>query len=398
MAADVVESDESLRIDRLTAEFADPATEQDYRDFISARRVRDTQTALYLAAVFYLAFAVTDYMAMHGDSEYGVVLSLRLAICAFGLSMAKLAPRFADQLVNGAIPSLVTAAAMAVFLYLTFLRSFQIGWHGMAMMTMLYGSYVFIPNRYPAALLIGVVSSMVFLGLSSALFQLDIPELARLFTLIVVTNVLGAMASYRISRIMREEYREHVVLRVANQRLHDSYAERLRLEDALRRKAEIDDVTGVANRSAFFEGIERLSNQGGGLPTPMCLLLLDIDYFRQINGTYGHLRSDGVLRAVVAVCHSLLAKDQTIARIGGEEFVVLLPGVELAQAGHLAERIREECARSPVAMGDVFVHFTVSIGVVHHRGGESFNMMLRRVDEAAAAAKFKGRNRIEVVA
>jgi diguanylate cyclase (GGDEF)-like protein len=239
---------------------------------------------------------------------------------------------------------------------------------------------------------------MVFLGLSSALFQLTLPELARLSTLIVVTNVLGAMASYRISRIMREEYREHLVLRGANRRLQESYAERLRLEDALRRKAEIDDVTGIANRSTFFEDIERLSIQDGGLPTPLSLLLLDIDYFRQINGTYGHLRSDGLLRALVSVCQSLLAKGQTIARIGGEEFVVLLPGVELAEAGHLAERIREECARTPVAMGDVFVHFTVSIGVVHHRGGEAFNMMLRRVDEAVAAAKFKGRNRIEVVA
>lgn len=391
-------AEEVLRIDRLTAEFMHDITEREFRRFIRNRWVRVTRMAIVIAAIFYLVFAITDLMAMHETQGYFVVLSLRLAICGFGLTLAWLAPRYSDRLVDGTLPSLLVVVAMAAFLTLTFMRPYTVGWHGMAMMAMLFGVYVFIPNRYLPALLTGLVSSLVFLAVATLKFDMTLAEWARLFTLIAVTNILGAMTSFRMSRMLREEYREHVVLKEANLALHISYDERLRLEDALRQKAEVDEVTGVVNRSTFFENVEAMLNNVDTLPSPLSVLLLDVDYFRQINGTYGHLRSDEVLRALVSVCRSLLSEGQTIGRIGGEEFVMLLPGVALLEAGHLAERIREECMRTPVAMGDIDVHFTVSIAAVLYRPGEPFNATLRRADEGVAAAKFRGRNRIEVVA
>lgn len=393
-----MEIDESLRIDRLTAEFARPQTEQDFRLFIRDRWAKDTRFAIYIAAVFYLAFAITDYMAMHGQAQYLIVLSIRLSVCILGLAFAYVADRYADRLVNGILPTLFELVAMAAFITLTFMRPYAIGWHGMSMMIMLYGAYVFIPNRFPAVVLVGVSSSVAFLSAATFTLELGLDEFARLFVLLVVTNVLAAMANYRQSKLMREEYREHVVLKCANARLQSSIDERLRLEKALRQRAEIDDVTGIANRSAFFEHVnKRLAGEEGG-NEPLSALLLDIDYFRQINGTYGHVRSDEVLRALVSVCRSKLEKGQMMARLGGEEFVVLLPGVELADARNLAEEILEECQRTPVAMGDVYVHFTVSIAVVLHRGGEPFSATLRRADETMAAAKYRGRNRVEVLA
>jgi diguanylate cyclase len=127
----------------------------------------------------------------------------------------------------------------------------------------------------------------------------------------------------------------------------------------------------------------------------LSLLQIDVDYFRQFHATYGHLRSDEVLKALVAVAETLLSGDQYLARLGGEEFIVLLPGTGQDEAVRMAERIRAECQRTPVAMYDVTVHFTVSIGVVQYRQGESLDVLFRRADEAKAVAKYKGRNRVE---
>ncbi len=101
----VGEAAEALRIDRLTAEFFYPETERDFREDIRARRVRDTRLVIFLAAVFYLAFASTDYLAMGRSEDYSVVLATRASICAAGLITAFILPKYWRQLVNGVIPA-----------------------------------------------------------------------------------------------------------------------------------------------------------------------------------------------------------------------------------------------------------------------------------------------------
>jgi diguanylate cyclase (GGDEF)-like protein len=215
--------------------------------------------------------------------------------------------------------------------------------------------------------------------------------------LLAVTNVLGGMTNYRLSRLMREEYREHSILKRANQRLHVEMEERARLEEALRRRAELDDATGVPNRSTFFANVDIILLRAEQAREPLSVLIIDVDYFKQINVTYGYMSSDEVLKALVAACNAFLGERHYLARLGGEEFVVLLPGMDLVAGAKMAEQIRAECQRTPVAMGEVNVHFTVSIGVVQYQADEPAKTALRRADAAMAAAKFKGRNRVEAV-
>ncbi len=385
----------AFRIDRLSAEFLNLETEWRFREYIKDSRIRDTRLAIFIAALFYLFFALTDFLGMQGSGNYLVVLLTRMAICAVGLSAAFIAPRSWQHLVNGVIPSLVSGSAMAAFLAITFLRPYSIGWHGMSMMAMLLGVYVFIPNRFLAVLLIGITASLAFVSLAVTQLDLQFNELARLMTLLVVTNILGAMTNYRLSRLMREEYRDHAILKNANRRLEVEMEERARLEAVLRHRAEEDEVTDVPNRRTFFARAEACLSEADQSQEPLSILVMDIDYFRQINGTYGHVRSDEVLKALVMVCKSLLGSRHCLARLGGEEFAIMLPGVDLAGAVELAERIRAECQRTPVAMDDVNVHFTISLGVVQHRSGEPMRVALRRADDAMAAAKYKGRNRVE---
>jgi diguanylate cyclase (GGDEF)-like protein len=392
----VEELAESLRIDRLTAEFYYPETEGDFRLYVHESRIRDTRLAIALSAVFYLAFAISDYLVMQGSGDYLVVLTLRVAVCSIGIAAVLLSKRYWRHLVNGMIPTFVVGFALAAFLGSMTLVPLQYGVHGMGMMIMLLGVYVFIPNRFVLALATACVASVVFAVLLSALFKLTAGEAATLTAMLTVINVLGAMTSYRLSQMMREEYRDQAIVRMSHRKLKIEMDERLRLEDVLRQRAEVDDVTGVANRRVLFERAEEMlaaANAGAG---PLSVLLLDVDYFRQINGTYGHLRSDEVLKALVSVCNSLLGKGQYLARLGGEEFIVLLPGSDSREAVDTAERIRAECQRTPVAMDDVIVHFTISVGVAQYRPGDSFHVTLRRADEATAVAKYKGRNRVEV--
>lgn len=394
--AEVDELAESLRIDRLTAEFYYRETEQDFRHYIRDNRIRDTRQAITLAAFFYLAFAITDFMVMHGQDNYLLVMMLRVVVCAVGIGAVIIGQKYWWHLLSGLIPTLVVGFALGAFLISTMIVPLQFGVHGMGMMVMLLGVYVFIPNRYILSLAVATVASLFFVVVVVSRYDLNLGAVATLSALILVTNVLGGMTAYRLSRLMREEYRDHATLRVSHQKLKIAMDERLRLEEVLRRRADIDEVTGAPNRSALFEHAEKMLAWANEGTRPLAVLLCDVDYFKQFNGTYGHLRSDEVLKAMVAVTDALLVGDQYLARLGGEEFLILLPGSDPQEAARLAERIRAECQRTPVAMGDVSVHFTISIGVVQYRHGDSLNVTLRRADEAMSAAKYKGRNRVEV--
>lgn len=392
------ELSDAFRIDRLTAEFIFPDTEQEFRSYSRASRVRDTRQAITLAALFYLMFALTDFLVMGAGRDYLLVLGNRLGVCAVGLVAAYLCGRYWQQLVNGLIPTVVVATALAAFIVKALMVPLDYGVHGMGMMAMLLGVYVFIPNRFISALAVAVPASVGFLLVVLLHYGLPLGPTATLMALLLVTNVLGAMVAWRMSIMVREEYCNTAVLKAANQRLVSEVEERQRLEDALRQRAAQDETTGVANRSSFFEMAERLVRRSEEKQRPLSLVLIDVDYFKQLNGTYGHMRGDDVLKSLVEVCRATMAPGQELARFGGEEFVLLLPDTHLADAARLADRVRAECQRMPVTFADVTIHFTVSVGVVQRRTNEAINVLLRRADEAVSAAKYKGRNRVEAAA
>lgn len=387
---------DAYRIDRLTAEFLFPDTEAAFRRSIRETWVRQTRMAIVMAALFYLMFVFTDWVVMRGNPDYFLVMMDRFVVSLVGLSVAYFAPAIWRQMVNGRAPTLVVAVGMAGFVWKALLVPLEFGVHGMGMMAMLLGVYVFVPNRFLNALVVSLAASAGFLLVAVSHFDLSLGQILTLIALLVVTNMLGAMVAWRTSMALRTAFCDQAVLRAANDRLEREAEERRRLEGELRHRADHDDTTGVANRAAFFEAGARLCAEAEEAGRAIALVLLDVDYFKQLNGTYGHLRGDDVLRALVGVCAEVLRQPYYLARFGGEEFVVVLPGLALAEAAAVAERLRAECQRTPVLIADVAIHFTVSAGVAERRPGESLNVLLRRADEALFAAKYQGRNRVEV--
>jgi diguanylate cyclase (GGDEF)-like protein len=167
-----------------------------------------------------------------------------------------------------------------------------------------------------------------------------------------------------------------------------------RNERTLQALASTDVLTGLANRRQFenllLAEVSRLSRAGGVLS----LAVLDVDHFKQVNDTFGHSGGDQALVHVAQIVQAQLRSHDTLARIGGEEFAVLLPETDLRAACAVAERFRAALARQGFALNGKERTVTISVGVVDIHPGSDPDRGLQRADEALYRAKAEGRNRV----
>lgn len=165
---------------------------------------------------------------------------------------------------------------------------------------------------------------------------------------------------------------------------------------ALAEQAITDPLTHLKNRRAFFqEGKDRLAlSQRAN--TPLSVMLLDLDDFKGVNDTYGHRAGDQVLLAVAELLARLSRSVDTVARVGGEEFAIILPGTNRQGAVVLAERIRGALEQAAFAVGSARVPLTVSIGIAASDAdpADSIDTLLHAADRRMYVAKQSGRNRV----
>ena len=183
-----------------------------------------------------------------------------------------------------------------------------------------------------------------------------------------------------------------------NQREIDGLRDEVR---RARQESMVDPLTGLANRRAFDQRLATCLTAAELVPGPArpCVLMADLDNFKQINDSYGHGFGDQVLRAVAQVFKALVAEPQLAARVGGEEFAVLLPAATLEQARQLAEKLRATVAASRIrrkGQEDVITRVTVSLGVAEFAGGDSPAALMENADRALYASKTAGRDRVSL--
>ncbi len=171
------------------------------------------------------------------------------------------------------------------------------------------------------------------------------------------------------------------------------------LEEELRRLSVTDDLTGLYNQRFFYATLSREVEAARRYGTPLAMLLLDLDHFKQYNDTYGHLEGDRVLRRFALTVQAAVRATDLACRYGGEEFVVLLPHTDLEEALVVAERIRagvEELEFYPVVpgQGQRKARITVSVGAALFATGGDMNELVRQADVAMYGAKEAGRNRV----
>ena len=168
----------------------------------------------------------------------------------------------------------------------------------------------------------------------------------------------------------------------------------LRLVGRLRHLSQHDPLTGLLNRRACEERLatERARHARSG--RPLALLSLDIDHFKRVNDVHGHAAGDAVLVAVAALLQREARATDAVARLGGEEFALLLPDTEATGAHRMAERLLQALRDEPVALDDRVLHVTASIGVALLGADEPPERLMRRLDRALYAAKQGGRDRV----
>lgn len=164
-----------------------------------------------------------------------------------------------------------------------------------------------------------------------------------------------------------------------------------RFQRRLERQASRDGLTGCLNRQAFELLFEQAVARASRRQQRLSALLLDVDHFKQINDRHGHLTGDEVLRCLAQTIRLLVRDSDSLARWGGEEFILLLEDCGPAEAAALAERLREA-----VAIGQTAPAITVSLGVAAYQPGETLASLFARLDGALYLAKKQGRNRCEL--
>jgi len=166
------------------------------------------------------------------------------------------------------------------------------------------------------------------------------------------------------------------------------------LHSQLKAQARTDPKTGVLNAGAWQGEAALAIARAQRHREPLALLLADVDHFKMVNDTHGHLTGDAVLRTLATEMRQQVRESDLVGRFGGEEFVILLTATGVAEACQVAERIRRGACVVKVLTPDTIVGVTVSIGVAERALDDDASALYRRADRALYRAKAEGRNRV----
>lgn len=175
------------------------------------------------------------------------------------------------------------------------------------------------------------------------------------------------------------------------------------LRSSLEQATEValrDPLTSIGNRRAFDLYVDQSIKSCSSRNESLALVMCDLDHFKRINDTYGHQAGDEVIRLFAGNVVANVRGSDLVCRYGGEEFVVVLPRTDAAEASILAERIRSVVEKQRLALkhsGEEIAPITASFGVTHFRRGEQLSHFVRRADEALYASKTGGRNRVSLL-
>jgi diguanylate cyclase len=185
----------------------------------------------------------------------------------------------------------------------------------------------------------------------------------------------------------------------AHREMQEAEARIRELEAKLQHMSELvreDQLTGSLNRRGLDDVYERESARADRRGTPLCIALLDLDNFKKLNDTYGHLAGDRALRHLVKVVKETLRSMDVIARFGGEEFLILLPETDVEAAAAAMVRVQRELTKHFFLHDNEKMLITFSCGVALRRQNEDQAALMVRADQAMYKAKTTGKNRVVI--
>ncbi len=258
-----------------------------------------------------------------------------------------------------------------------------------------------------AASLRGLVNFLVAVMAVSSIFfisnfQIFAWWLFGLIGLIFATYLFGRISNKHIvgqieSRLLNESYVEELQtmnakIETVNQDFITRHLEFQEIQKQLQLFASNDSLTGLFNRRYILERIEEKLPEIKRHQLDCCFVMIDIDYFKNINDQYGHLVGDEILRSVSQLLKKGVRQGDIVSRYGGEEFLILLPMTDLSSAEILVERLRFAIEVQQCSIQGHDVSVTASFGIAQHELQDDADKTISRADKALYQAKTKGRN------
>lgn len=213
----------------------------------------------------------------------------------------------------------------------------------------------------------------------------------------MMARILSALDEFRSQEhIRRDSMFQHMHAMV--ERMHAMEQEAAELKQSLenqREKAMRDALTGLPNRQAYDEQMAREFSRWRRHGHPLSIAVVDVDFFKRINDTLGHIRGDKVLKLVGREVQKRIRNEDFVARYGGEEFVVIMPDTDEPSAFKAMDKVRQFVSECPFNFNNERIVVTVSIGVAQFNGDDTPEACFERADKALYQAKHGGRNRVE---
>ena len=253
--------------------------------------------------------------------------------------------------------------------------------------------YVLLKQRFLYSLLSAIPASIVIVMSHIIYGNLDASSLQTIIYAFVLANIFGISYNRNINISNRKEYLSLMLEQKLNARLEKEIEQRVQSQNDLLEVARTDHLTGLNNRRFFIDLAEQEIIKNERYGQAMSLLTIDIDHFKMVNDQYGHPEGDVVLIGFSKKLKSIIRKSDILARIGGEEFIILTLNTEMHGAEILAENLRQLIEYSSFGTNE-HIKITISIGIAQLKSGNTLADLMHNSDQALYQAKNNGRNQV----
>lgn len=356
------------------------------------------KSALVLYTVFFsIGFYFINFDII--DIPFNNFLVIVILVSIFQLlSFFTIKSRIFDQLEKA---SFTFSQLFVLNLGIIYIMSFLSHIHQAAIINLtflglLYGIFSFSRIHFILLTIIPIIGFAFFIGQNIYHGTLGIPTNIAILQWILISVLLvscSTISNYISTlRLRLNENRKNLL--VQKEDLQISHRELVSVLRQTAEKASRDELTGLYNRRYFSEILHTQISISMASESPLGLLILDIDHFKPVNDTYGHLAGDEILKSFNDIHKNCLRKSDFIARYGGEEFVILLPNADKDTLLGIGERIRNFVKNQVFDHIEKGFYITVSIGATHYVTGESSESLIKRADDNLYKAKNSGRNQL----
>ncbi|MFW5499462.1 MAG: GGDEF domain-containing protein [Maridesulfovibrio sp.] len=231
--------------------------------------------------------------------------------------------------------------------------------------------YILLPPRIMLPLVASLCGSILYLSVLATVLPVNSSSYINTAIYLSLANVFGAFFLYTLGRSLRREYAA--------------------MED-LKKLVAVDELTGVSSRRRVLEAGDCLFKSALRFNSKLSVLMMDIDHFKKVNDDHGHCVGDEVLKETASRCSEVLREVDHFGRLGGEEFLVILPHSGVHDGIKVAERLRSCIRERMFNVGESYLPVSVSIGVAELRGHDDLKSLIQEADEQLYRAKKCGRD------